>query len=1051
MVRRLRHTLLARMSAPPPTDPLARVSAEMHARSVEAGYRLLPPVLLLTVVVAIPFSLLFRRSAPIWAIVAWVVAQWVVAGVRYFLYRRFFADQDRANSTAKWTIAFELGFVASGFVWGSLGTLLYQSADSFTRAVLSLILAGIAAIGVVTAGPMTRAYRWFVACMLLPVAAFKLSTGDPDELVLGGLSLLFGAALMVVSHRASTNASRVIHSQLKAEALAEQLSRAAAETERQNAQLQREMAERARAQDATLATEARLRLALESAGMHTWEFDLATRTVQITGSNVAVPATATGHEGHIEGFSTHAHPDDRASLLQAVAEARSPGDLFRAEFRLPGKDGWRWMRTRGRVIETDGGALRMIGVTQDVTRRREAEDELRRAIQHAESASEAKSQFLANMSHEIRTPLNGVVGMLELLTETSLGPQQQRMAQAATRSSEALLGVINNILDLSKIEANRLELEALPFDITRLTEDVIAMLADSASRKHIELACRIAPSVPMAVIGDPNRVRQVLLNLVANAVKFTERGEVEVCLERLPHEPADVARLRFSVRDTGIGLSPDETDRLFQPFSQADMSTSRRFGGTGLGLAISQQLVELMAGSLEVESKPDVGSTFSFEVSLPIADGVITAPATMDALRGRRILVVEDNPTNREILQVQCHAVGMEVECASSAEAALDTLTRSPTAEEPFDVVLLDQHLPGMSGLELVQHLEAQGLLGALRIILLTSGVQAGDLARARASGVVATLDKPVRRDELLGVLRTAVRGRPTPSRGNTPVAPVPLLPGSTRVLVVEDNEVNRYVVQAMLTGLGCEVALADGGALGVACATEEPFDLILMDCQMPVVDGFEATRRLRGAGVRTPIIALTANALHGDRERCLNAGMDDYLAKPFSRAALRETLRRWLIPDDPALMTTPEQADRTATPPFGAVLSPDTDTSVFDTRALADLDAVDVDGSLVTEVVALYQSDGGKLVEALVSAWRARDLDGVRIAAHTLKSSSGYVGARAVMAMAMDIEGRARVDRTLCTEGELHALEAAYRTACEALTGYLHDRAVSRGFVSAM
>jgi two-component system, sensor histidine kinase and response regulator len=1032
-----------------PTSDDPRLAADLQARTIEAAYRLLPPGLLLTVIMAIPFALLFRRAASTWAIIAWVAAQWCVSGTRYLAYRRFFASEARATMSAQWTRRFELGFVMSGLAWGILGTQPYHTADSFTRSVLSLILAGIAAIGVVTAGPITRAYRLFVACMFLPVVTYKFWTGDPDEVLLGALCLLFGAALVVVSQRASENAVGVIRSQLAAEQLAADLANAVEETEVKNAQLQQEMAQRARAQEATHDTEARLRLALESAGMHTWEYDLASETVLITASTVAVPPAEAAPDGRIAGFVDYAHPEDQPALREAVAGASRVGDTIRAEFRLPVGDQWRWMRARGRVVEGEGGTLRMIGVTQDVTRRRIIEDELREAMERANAASEAKSQFLANMSHEIRTPLNGVVGMLELLADTTLAPQQQRMAQAATRSSEALLGVINNILDLSKIEANRLELEALPFDVRRLAEDASAMLADAARRKGIELACRIEASVPMAVIGDPNRVRQVLLNLVANAVKFTEQGEVEVSLERLPDANTDAARLRFAVRDTGIGLSAEESARLFRAFSQADMSTSRRFGGTGLGLAIARQLVELMEGTLELVSEPGAGSTFTFTVAFPLADALVAAPVAVEALHGRRVLVVEDNVTNREILKVQCEAFGMQVECVGSAEEGLATLRAADAGPSAFDVVLLDQHLPGMSGLELVRALEQRDDQGSLRIVLLTSGVQAGDLARARASGVVATLDKPVRRDDLLAVLRSAVQGRATPLRGMAAITPTAALPGSTRVLVVEDNEVNRYVVQAMLGGLGCQVTLATGGEQGVELASTQPFDLILMDCQMPVVDGFEATRRIRYARVATPIIALTANALHGDRERCLEAGMDDYLAKPFSRAALRETLRRWLITSKGESMDAVSEGVLRGTAP--AVASEDHGAPVFDPSALADLDAVDVDGSLVTEVVALYQTDGGKLVEALRSAWSAGEVDAVRIAAHTLKSSSGYVGARAVMALAIDIELLARVDRVLCSESQLQAMESAYATVCKALTSFLHERAVSRGFVSAL
>ena len=541
-----------------------------------------------------------------------------------------------------------------------------------------------------------------------------------------------------------------------------------AQTQAKNDALLREMADREHAEKQKLSSDARLHLALESAGMHSWEYDLQQRAVTVTGVSPKDATVVNASGERFVRYSEHAHPDDRAALLAAVARAREVGDIFRAEFRIKPADTWRWMSARGRVVAGDDGTRQMIGVSQDITRRREAQEELLKAKESAEAASRAKSQFLANMSHEIRTPLNGVVGMLELLAESNLTAEQAQMIRSASRSSEALLAVINDILDISKIEANHLDVEALPFDAPQLVEDVLSLLSDAAIRKGLALACNVAESVPRTVIGDPHRVRQVMLNLVANAIKFTERGEVEVGLALVSAANAADAHLRFTVRDTGIGLTPDEMSRLFQPFSQADMSTSRRFGGTGLGLAISRQLAELMGGSVTVSSTAGAGSTFAFELTLPIG-----APA-------------RNTPT---------------------------------------------------TGADVVRS------------------------APVRGAGLLEPSD--------------------------TRSADAPNFLNRKRILVVEDHEINRLVAREMLMRLGCDVVVAEGGEDGVVAAASEPIDLVLMDCQMPVVDGFEATRRIRSRerdGTRIPIVALTANALQGDRERCLAAGMDDYLTKPFSR-----------------------------------------------------------------------------------------------------------------------------------------------------------------------
>ncbi|MCC6242466.1 MAG: response regulator [Gemmatimonadaceae bacterium] len=1033
------------MSDPQQCD--ASPDANSCERSVEAAYQQLPPVLMMTAVLPIPLVALYWQSTSHAVLFGWIGCHWIVSYSRFLSHRRFTKRERTLASPKFWARSFAVGFGASGLVWSALGTIMYPAANTWLQGVTSFIVAGVATIPLLSVGPLTGAYRAFVLSFLLPIAAYKMWLGGAQETTLGILAVLFATILLVISRRASANAAALVRARAESEQLAARLAGAMAETQATNVELQAEIAARARAQGQEQSAIARLRLALDAAGMYTWEYDLANKGVLITAASAKDAESATYS---LDDFTRQVHPDDRTSLIQTVLGARAAHDVFRSDFRIRVKDRWRWMSARGRVVEAEHGVLRMIGVTQDVSRRREAQDELLRAKEHAEAANSAKSQFLANMSHEIRTPLNGVVGMLELLTESNLNEQQLRMAHAAARSSEALLAVINDILDISKIEANRLELESIPFDVARLVEDVTTLLSDNATRKQVVLACRLDASLPAAVLGDPNRVRQVMINLVANAVKFTEQGEVEVSLERIRHPNPMVAHLRFMVRDTGIGMTEEELGRLFQAFSQADMSTTRRFGGTGLGLAISRQLVELMGGFVSVTSAPGTGSTFAFDLTLPIADSVAPKPTHVAALTGRRAMIVEDNPTNRAILQAQCESLGLAIETACNGTDALQFMRAAVAHGMPFDVALLDMHMPGMSGLQLAQAMTTDVALNHTRMILLTSSGAVGDLAEARDLGITSSLHKPVRRDELLEAIRTALFAARTPVTVVPSISDTPIVSYAARVLVVEDHDVNRQVASAMLMRMGCTVLLAESGETGAQLALREPVDLILMDCQMPLVDGYEATRRIRASerGARTPIIALTANALQGDRERCLAAGMDDYLAKPFSRAALHEVLLRWL----------PKTAAPTPTDLPSASYDPPSDLPVtvmatppiadaLDANALNEVRMIDPDGTLVDGIITLYLSNGGELLTALRNATAHGDAPAAAFAAHTLKSSSGCVGAKEVMTRCAQIEAQARSHATCPTPDELDGLHGAYRTACDALDLY---RAARRSEASA-
>ena len=705
-------------------------------------------------------------------------------------------------------------------------------------------------------------------------------------------------------------------------------------------------------------------------------------------------------------------PEDRATLAhQEEQETQHESTDVLLRLDIPGR-GVRWMRHKSRSRRLLSGESRIYGLLSDVTDERQQALDLQRARDLAETASQAKSEFMANMSHEIRTPMNGILGMTELLLGTELNDKQRRFAQAVYRSGESLLEIINDILDFAKIDAGHVELASDDFVLRPLVEDILELLAPRAHERGLELSFREAPGLPQVVHGDALRLRQVLTNLVANAIKFTEHGEVVVDIspsaQQLPYQP-DTMTVSFRVRDTGIGITAEALPRIFQAFMQAHGGTARRYGGTGLGLPISKQLVEIMGGRLQVSSSPGVGSEFHFDIPLSIGHTAIAQDLASEAtLPPYKVLVVDDNDTNRTVLENMLTAWGMEVTMVNSGRQALDLLLADPEVDLDIDLALVDMHMPELDGLSMVEILRRSRRYPQLKLVLLSSMSSADEVQRAQDAGFQGVLRKPLRKAELRQTLQSLAASEPP-----TEDARYPRL--DKRVLVIEDNPVNQEVCCQMLRRLGCEVRVASSALEGLRRLGEQRYDLILMDIQMPGMDGIEALTWFRkGSGKRftfvtppeTPVIAVTANALEGDEQRFLDLGFDAYLSKPFRQGQLQQILLAHTDKTDNAENSPTETRNK----PFGANKpAPEAEAAppLLDPDALSRLRELDPKGEnhLLERVARAFETSLSRLLPQLSEAEQQHDLATVAHVAHTLKSSSASIGALKLSQMCADIE----------------------------------------------